>query len=354
MGIRSIPALFLIACFIVGCSEPAKKKTITRSFYFWKSRFKLSATESQSLADLGVNRLYVKFFDVVWSEKQKTSIPVAKLAVDSSALTFFNNKDHQLVPVIFITNESIARTPEDEIDGLAERIYKLYSVLNVTNGLQTAWTPEVQFDCDWTEMTNTKYFKLLDHLQTILLPKNKKVSATIRLYQCKYKEKTGVPPVSKGLLMCYNMGNLKDPGNDGNSIIEPNELKKYISNLDDYPLSLDVALPLFEWKVLIRQNSFAGLMQELPDSSLNNELIAKVKGNGFEIQMDTVLHEYPLKKGDFVRVEKSTVKDIMEATKAIGTKLKSEKIAVSLYHLDSLVLSKYKTNELENIYNSLR
>ena len=153
--------------------------------------------------------------------------------------------------------------------------------------------------------------------------------------------------------MCYNMGNLKDPGNEGNSIIEVSELKKYISDLDNYPLPLDIAFPLFEWKVLIRQNAFGGLLQNLPDSLLLNPQIAQKKGNRFEILMDTVLSEYPLRKNDIIRIEKSNYADVLDVAKAISPKIKTPRFTISLFHLDSLILTKYKLNELENIFNSL-
>ncbi len=69
-------------------------------------------------------------------------------------------------------------------------------------------------------------------------------------------------------------GQFKNPATN-NSIIEHNELKKYISNLARYPLPLDVAFPLFEWKVLFRKGNYAGLIQKLPDSILNKSFAAK-------------------------------------------------------------------------------
>jgi hypothetical protein len=352
MGKYSIPGLFIVISLMVCCNQPKENRSTTRAFYYWKSRFSLNSTEQKALSELGINRLYVKFFDVVWNEKQG-AVPVAKLNIDSTVLPFFSSKDHQLVPVVFITNESISKTPDNAIVDLGEKILRLYNRITITSGLNSVWIPELQIDCDWTESTREKYFKLLDHLQTIMASKNKRLSATIRLYQCKYFNKTGVPPVSRGLLMCYNMGNLKDPGNSGNSIIEPAELRKYIGDLQNYPLPLDIALPLFEWKVLIRNNSFEGLMQELPDSVLADAGISKRNGNNYEIVTDTLIHDYPLKKGDLIRIEKSRYNDILAVSKALSPKLKTSKFVISLYHLDSVVLSKYNKNELENIYNSL-
>jgi len=152
--------------------------------------------------------------------------------------------------------------------------------------------------------------------------------------------------------MCYNMGNLKALATK-NSIIETEELKKYVDNLAIYPLPLDVALPLFNWKVLFRNNTYNGLIENLPDSLLSNILFIK-KENQYKLLKDTVLASYALQKGDILRNEQSSYNEIISTAAVINKKLKNTSIRVSLYHLDSLLLNKYSTNELETIYNSLR
>lgn len=348
-----IKCLAVIIILTTSCNSSKEERITKRAFYYWKSVFRIDSIEKKALADLRVRRLYVKFFDVVWNENSSTSIPVAKIQVDSSISYFLSDKANELIPTIFITNETLLNTHEDKIGELSERIYKLYQGLSRNTGLGRAQIHEVQIDCDWTGTTKNKYFELLAHLDLLFTAANTELSATIRLYQCKYREKAGIPPVRKGLLMCYNMGNLKDPGNEGNSIIEVSELKKYISDLDNYPIPLDIAFPLFEWKVLIRQNAFGGLLQNLPDTLLLNPQIARRNGNRFEILKDTVLSEYPLRKNDIIRIEKSNYADVLEVAKAIRPKLKSPRFTISLFHLDSLILTKYKSNELENIFNSL-
>ena len=161
-----------------------------------------------------------------------------------------------------------------------------------------------------------------------------------------------MPPVDRGLLMCYNMGNLKDPATL-NSILETNELKKYTGSLSTYPLPLDIALPLFEWKVLFRNNIYKGLIQTLPDSLLTSSFTKKEK-NRITILKDTLLAGYDLKKNDVLRNEKSDYPEIISTAEEINKLLLNNTLTVSLFHLDSLTLSKYSTYELENIYSSFR
>jgi hypothetical protein len=270
-------------------------------------------------------------------------LPVAKLQASRDQL----QGGFTIIPVVFITNECIQRIDTSQVKQLAENIYNLILEIKQANGFDSI--PEIQIDCDWTEATKEKYFLLLNNLKP--QSTNQKLSATIRLHQIKFLSKTGVPPVDRGLLMCYNMGNLKNPATN-NSILETEEIKKYTGNLSRYPLPLDVAFPLFNWKVLYHNNIYSGLIQGLPDAVFSNSFCSK-SGNRYQVLKDTLLQGYDLKKGDMLRDEQSDIKEVLASAAEISRHLKNTPLRVSLYHLDSVILSKYSTHELESIYNSL-
>ena len=75
--------------------------------------------------------------------------------------------------------------------------------------------------------------------------------------------------------------------------------------------------------------------------------------NRYRILKDTLLQGYNLRKGDMIRNEQSDIKEVLAAAKEVSKQLKNTQLRVSLYHLDSVILSKYTTHELESIYNSL-
>ncbi len=334
-----LPALIF---FIFSCNDKKVARTIEPSFYYWKSVFKLTAFEKQRLDSLNVKTIYIKFFDVDWDATTQQPLPVAKISFADTAYRSFN-----IIPTIFITNECIQKIDSIQIQLIAEKVSTLIKSICSLNNINNLI--EIQIDCDWTASTKTKYFIFL---KTIKQLNNLTISATIRLHQIKFISKTGVPPVDKGLLMCYNMGNLKNPVTK-NSIIETEELKKYIGNLSAYPLPLDVALPFFNWKVLFRNNTYTGLIENLPDSVLIDPLTSK-NGNRYLFLKDSLLSGYSFKKGDVLRNEESDYSEIISTTAAINQKLKNTTLRVSLYHLDSLILSKYSLHELETIYNGLR
>ncbi len=346
-----VAIVFLPIC-LSSCNEKREDRQIERSFYYWKSVLSLTDFEKQRLDSLKVKTIYLKFFDVDWNESAKGPVPVAKLTVNETSIASLrsagtNNFKCNIIPVIFITNECISKIDTSQIAVLGNNIADLTFKLISGNAFNDIL--EIQFDCDWTASTKEKYFDLIKQFKKRFV--KTPLSATIRLHQIKFINKTGIPPVDRGLLMCYNMGNLKDPATK-NSILQTTELKKYIGNLSSYPLPLDIALPLFNWKVLYRNNIYTGLIQNLPQAVFQNSF-SKRTGNRYEILKDTLLEGHALKKGDILRDEQSDIKEILAAAHEIGRHIKNTRLRVSLYHLDSLILSKYPTHELESIYNSL-
>jgi hypothetical protein len=337
------------------CKNKREERQVERSFYYWRSVLKFNDYEKQQLDSLKVKTLYIKFFDVIWDETKKDAMPVSKLLADKNALGSLqpqgsNNPGFSIIPTVFITNECMQKIDSAQIQNLAQNIHSL--IIQLIESYSLNAIAEVQFDCDWTATTKHNYFLLLEKIKALWKNTAIPISATIRLHQIKFLTKTGIPPVDKGLLMCYNMGNLKDPASS-NSIIETKELKKYIGDLSNYPLPLDVALPLFDWKVLFRNNQYSGLIRDLSSSAFTNSFTKK-SGNRFEILKDTLLQGYELKKGDILKDEQSNYEEIITTANEISSRLKNTRTRVVLYHLDSVLLSKYSTYELESIYNSLR
>ena len=330
-----------------GCNSAPKKKaaTVSPAFYHWKTEFAPTQSEWNTIHKNHVKELYVRFFDVAWDNNSNQPSPIAQLRVADK--TIFARQAVSVIPTVFITNECIKNIRPEQCKQLARNIFKLISSIAVVNTIDAI--KEIQVDCDWTAATRDKYFSLLTELQKI--DTQHLYSATIRLFQVKYKNETGVPPVKKGLLMCYNMGNLKDPATR-NSILDPATLKRYTGNLRDYPLALDVALPLFSWYVLFRGNEYKGLLQQVDEDLLKNTITRPGK-NSLEIIKDSTWKNISFKKGDLLRFEHASYEDILRAAEIIKEKLPHSPFRLSLYHLDSITLSKYSAHEMEAIFRSL-
>lgn len=249
--------LGILSLFITGCRD---KSTAQTSFYFWKTTLHLDKRESLTLKEVANNHLYLRFFDVDWNDQHHEAIPNAVLDIKQSV------KALTIVPVVFITNKTFEHVKADQTDSLAFKVNRLLERL--ADKSQISYK-SIQIDCDWSLGTKPAYFTFLKSLKKY---SSKKLEATIRLHQVKYAERTGIPPVDKGILMFYNMGKLSPNLNARNSIYNAIDAEKYIQYLSHYPLPLDVALPLFSWSIQIRGDKIIKLYGKISRKELSNKV----------------------------------------------------------------------------------
>jgi len=346
MKLISAAKCFLIlgSCFLIlSCHHP---KIVTPSFYYWKTVYKNNETESAWLKHFQVNKLYVRIMDVDTDENSADPVPI-------SPITFQNKLPDTvaIVPVVFIVNNVLKPLSHPHLDVLAKHIAAF-----VNGKVQQAGKvsyDELQIDCDWTATTRDNYFYLLNQLKSNPGLKGKTLSATLRLHQLKNQKSSGIPPVNRAMLMCYNMGNLRKYGKQ-NSILEISELKKYLDhNVAVYPMPLDVGLPLFNWAVAFRNKAYAGISKRIKFVDLINKNQFIFIGNNI-YKAATDLPEFGLLKADEVRWEDSTVPDLEAAAGYLSGLIKSDKINVIYFHLDENVISQYKYADLEKVDDLLR
>ncbi|MEQ1796419.1 MAG: hypothetical protein ABL872_00635 [Lacibacter sp.] len=349
-----IPVTAVLLIFF-SCGESTTPRQITRGFYYWKSRLTVSEKEQAALTNLKTARLYIKLFDVAWNEDLQSIQPVAKLDFDSVTVQQLLQQRIQLIPVVFITNESLLKIDSSASIALAQKIVRLAGEMLQKQQLPPA--VEFQLDCDWTVSTKKNYFLLVKEVKRLMradhlsFSDSALLSATIRLHQVKYRSKSGIPEVDKGLLMCYNMGNLKNSATK-NSILDTEELKKYLSGLNSYPLPLDIALPIFSWNVYFSNNTYKGIISNISKDELT-EVSGQWKNNLFTFSKDTVLKNISFQKNDQLRLEESTQDELLQTANYIAEKLspKNKTPAVLFYHLDELILNKHPQHELETLFH---
>ncbi|MEQ1554423.1 MAG: hypothetical protein ABL929_09610, partial [Ferruginibacter sp.] len=68
----------------------------------------------------------------------------------------------------------------------------------------------------------------------------------------------------------------------------------------------------------------------------------------------TTIFVYKFKKNDLLLNEQTKYNQVLEAANILNKKIKNTNIKVSLFHLDTITLTKYTTNEMENIFNAMR
>ncbi len=355
--------MYFVLFFSLTACEKRLPAKVFPAFYHWQTHLQLTDNERLHLDSLGAKKLYVKFFDVDWDETTQQPVPLAQIEMDTARLAGLD-----IVPTIFITNRTLLYLPLEQTDSLAGRIFQKIQALAQPANFAFR---EFQFDCDWSEQTKEKYFRLLTSFRQktgstksqIPNPKSQipnpksQITATIRLHQVKFFEKTGVPPVDRGMLMFYNMGDLEDWQTE-NSILDLEAAGKYFSpdHFGDYPLPLDVALPLFRWGVLFRDGELIKLIPNLQRIDLQDSLrFEKTDEHRFAAKKNTYLQGIYLYSGDQIRLEQVTPGQLKQATQLLQSHVNNSRksvvpdLTIAFYHLDTFNMKAFPAAILKNV-----
>jgi hypothetical protein len=355
----SLCLLITVALGAVACrrnaSAPSPLAHAHRAFYYWRTTLALSPGEAQALSALHADRLYLRLFDVDWDDAEPAPRPVAPLVIARAAEGAPALPAHvEAVPVIFIRERVLRRLEPATTRRLADDIWRNVQA-KMAAVAPGARPRELQIDCDWTESTRAAYFALLDGLNGQARPAGTTLATTIRLHQIKYRERTGVPPVARGMLMFYNMGRIEaDP--DAQAIFDPDRAAAYLARLADYPLPLDVALPIWSWVRHVRGDRVVGLMQDTGRAELAHQPWLRPAGaHRFEVTETAFLDGVLLRRGDFLDAEESMPSTTRAAAAMLAMRLAAAPggRTIALFHLSEKNLSHYENSDLDQVFASL-
>lgn len=336
--------IFLLLAFsavFFSCSHKAEH--VERAFYYWKSNeWELKKGEDSAIKVINPGKLYIKFFEVSHDEMMG-NIPVAKSQLSNYNLESLKGS---VIPTVYLTNDVFLKSSESELDSLANNVSFLISKYCLER-FEMSKPQEIQIDCDWTPKSRDRYFYFLKKLKA---KAKMELSCTLRLYPYKYPDKMGVPPADKVMLMCYNLVNPLESENT-NSILDTEELSKYLNIKRNYPLHVDIALPVFSWMQVYQNKRFRGLVY--PGNKSVKKILKQVKPLWYEVTKDTMVEDHYLRIGDLVKYEEITPQKINTAIKIIKENVVLDKtITVALYHLDEKELNNFSYETLTGFYTS--
>jgi hypothetical protein len=330
------------------------------SFYFWKTNAAPSFYEIERLNSLKINQLSLHLFDIDVEKDESAPQPIGITNLDSAFFVPQNvtsERDFLITGCIFITNR-VFENPKTNLEKLAENTLKLVDFFK--KKLPKNHFDNLQIDCDWTATTRENFFLFLQELQK--KEQSCSISATIRLHQFRFPKETGIPPVDHGTLMFYNTGELTDWATE-NSILDSIDAKKYLQNGSNYPLPLDVALPIFKWGIVFRDDAFFKILNNLDSSQLvDNKRFTRINRTRFSVKKETFLDGILLRKGDLIRLESSEPAQISWAAQQIKRlrktgfakrgDLKLWKNCI-FYHLDSAAIRPFSDDFFSEILNTV-
>lgn len=351
----TIRNLILLIAGFPGIIFPALSQDtpVNRGFYYWKNTtYYLSEDEENLLTSVSAEKLYVKFFEVA-KDELFGAVPEAKTELNMYDYSYLEDPKKrdvmvnlQVIPTVFVRNDALKGKTATELDTLADNIVFLVNKYfderfeSIVGGLQ-----EIQIDCDWTPTTKDNYFHLLKSIKRI---SGKTLSCTLRLYPYKYSDKMGVPPVDKATLMCYNLINPLAFENK-NSILENEELEAYLKGVKNYPLHLDVVLPVYSWLLAYQNKQFAGIV-DMEQEELRS-FTKSVSPMWLEVTEEFTAGNLFLRPGDLLKYEdvsEETIRKTIELLRKYITF--GENTTISLFHLDIPELQQYDYETLNSFY----
>lgn len=201
------------------------------SVYYWRTDLRLDSTERAFLSQYNINKVYCRYFDVVMNDDGTESSPNATISFSDTLPAGI-----EIIPTIYITEDCMHKPHKDLAKKIVDRILQMNETNDISN------VREIQIDCDYTSKSRQTYYKFLEEVRHQLSSKKYQLSTTIRLHQLSMP----VPPADYGVLMVYNTGHpLK--WQERNPILDYRDVYPYLSRLDDYPLPLATAYPVYQW-----------------------------------------------------------------------------------------------------------
>ena len=227
----SVIWICLLLCLLTaGCRERMELDE-GNAVYYWRTDLRLDSTERAFLKAYNINKVYCRYFDVVMDENGEP-MPNATITFNDTLPAGI-----EMIPTVYITIDCLQKPHP----GLAEKLVKRIQQMNETNDIKGV--REIQIDHDYTARNMKVYYQFLKEIKQAW---GGTLSTTIRLHQLSME----APPVDYGALMLYNTG---DPQKftERNPILDQRDVAPYMKYLDDYPLPLAAAYPVFSWLRII-------------------------------------------------------------------------------------------------------
>jgi hypothetical protein len=294
-GVMTLISL-MITLFVINWQTANASKTTDIipkiSYYHWANSY---TDDPASLKAYAPAQLYIKLLDIGYRNQQLSINP-----------TIHTPPSITVTPVVYIDNNALNHGSLDTIHA------------QILTHIPPQTYQRLQVDCDWSGQTRERYFKFLTRLKADY----PHISVTLRLHQVKYADRTGVPPVDRAALMYYNMSDITDP-EINNYILDTEEGQRYLQNFEQYPLPMDLALPLYQQTRVIRRGK---LVQLANSAEVNTAKTARLNDNHYKVTQGHYWQEYYLYPDDELRVDTIDIKLLQRAAKQLTTVMQPDEI----------------------------
>ena len=283
-----------------------KEQQHSRGMYYWSTTFQLDSTKKSFLKEHQINRLYLRYFDVVVDDNGEP-MPNATIRFRDSI-----PQGLEIIPTVFIVNDCM----KQDVSGLAEKMLRRILQMNETHHIGKV--QEIQIDCDWTGSTRKTFFSFMEQLRALAKEKGIRLSSTIRLHQLAQIP----PPADRGVLMMYNTGDFTQLSCE-HPILDMRDVRPFLPALRRYKLPLSTAYPLYRWRIVFRNGRYVGILHT------DDEL--------------------PVLPGDSIVIRQPELQEILEAKKAVSQQNAHANDEVILFDLNQTNITRFKHTDYEEI-----
>ena len=328
--------LIMTALFVLMLFACTPKRHHDVDFYYWKSKCTIGPVECGFFNQLKSKRLFVRLFDVdVEGGKAVVVGPIQAFSKKQ-----LPNDSTKVIPVVFVTNQTFLDYVNDSaVERLAANVNS--TIAHIMETADVAYD-EIQIDCDWTQRTKEPYFRFLKQLSE---QSGRSISCTLRLHQIRDYQKTGVPPVERGGLMCYATSSPLE-GDTRNSILDMELLKAYTANINEYPLDFDVILPIYSWGIITNHVGEVKLINGLTEDDLQTPMFEKTGDHLFMVKEDGFLQGMYVNSGFTIKIETITPELLAEAKQYLDHQIGKD-FAWVYFHLSQGFLNRYTFDNLK-------
>ena len=295
----------ILLLLFTGCQEQQQG----RSMYYWSTTFQLDSTKQSFLKEHQINRLYLRYFDVVVDDNGEP-MPNATVRFKDSI-----PQGLEIIPTVFIVNDCM----KQDVSELPEKILRRILQMNETHHVRKV--SEIQIDCDWTPSTRKTFFSFMEQLRALAKGKGIRLSSTIRLHQLSQTP----PPADRGVLMMYNTGDFTQLSCE-HPILDMRDVRPFLPALRRYKLPLSTAYPLYRWRIVFRNGRYVGILHT------DDEL--------------------PVLPGDSIVIRQPELQEILEAKQAVSKQNARANDEVILFDLNNTNITRFKHTDYEEIFDS--
>ena len=286
-----------------------QEQQLGRSMYYWSTTFQLDSTKQSFLKEHQINRLYLRYFDVVVDDNGEP-MPNATVRFKDSI-----PQGLEIIPTVFIVNDCM----KQDVSRLPEKMLRRILQMNETH--HVGKVSEIQIDCDWTPSTRKTFFSFMEQLRALAKGKGIRLSSTIRLHQLSQTP----PPADRGVLMMYNTGDFTQLSCE-HPILDMRDVRPFLPALRRYKLPLSTAYPLYRWRIVFRNGRYVGILHT------DDEL--------------------PVLPGDSIVIRQPELQEILEAKQAVSKQNARANDEVILFDLNNTNITRFKHTDYEEIFDS--